>query len=143
MLNKNGWGYRAFLVCGAILFLALLITTFCVIRLYRGLPNLGNFLLEPLTYSDIEYNLNDKSIEYINNYYEQDITTGVIVVSTDNLLKYDIIKPKDLKDTDNNDLCSGYSLIRKENGELTSESFIKCDNYVTEGYQSWRVSNNG
>ena len=140
MLNKNGWGYREFLFAGAVLFIALLVTTFFVIRLYKGLPDLSSFLTEPLSYQDIEENLDYKSLEYINGYYKQDITTGVIVVSTDNLLKYDIIKKKDLKDTDNNDLCKGYSLIRKEKGELISKSYIKCDNYVTEGYQSWRVS---
>jgi len=140
MLNKNGWGFREFIIAGAVLFIALLTTTFFVIRLYSELPNLSSTMAESISYQDIENNLNDSSIIYINEYYKQEITTGVIVVSTDNLLKYEIINNKDLKETSNNDLCSGYSLIRKEKGELTSESFIKCKNYVTEGYQSWRVN---
>lgn len=140
MLNKNGWGFRAFLISGAVLFVALLVTAFLVMRLYSGLPDLSSFLSEPLSYQEIENRLDDSSLIYIREHYDQEITTGVIVVSTDNLLKYDVIVEKDLKETNNNDLCSGYSLIRKENEELTSQSFIKCDNYVTEGYQSWRVS---
>lgn len=143
MLNKNGWSFSEFLIAGSVIFIALLVTAFFIIRLYSGLPNLSSFISEPLTYEEIESNLNEESINYINEYYQQEITKGVIVVSTDNLLKYDIIAEKDLKDTNNNDLCQGYSLIRKENGELTSESFIKCDNYITEGYQNWRISNNG
>lgn len=142
MLNKNGWGFRTFIISGAVIFIALLIATFFIIRLYSDLPDLNIFMDEYLSYEDIEINLNSDSLEYINEYYAQEITTGVIVVSTDNLLKYNIITEKDLRDTDNNDVCSGYSLIRKENGELTSKSYIKCDKYVSEGYQSWRVSNN-
>lgn len=139
MLNNKGWGFRQFLIAGAVLFIALIITTFFVIRLYRNLPDLSSIIMDPLTYEEIENNLDYMSIKYINEYYDQEITTGVIVVSTDNLLKYNIIIDKDLINTDNKDLCSGYSLIRKENGELISESFIKCDEYKTDGYQSWRV----
>lgn len=142
MLNNKGWGFRQFLIAGAVLFIALIITTFFVIRLYSNLPNLSSIIMESFTYEEIENNLDYMSIKYINEYYDQEITTGVIVVSTDNLLKYNIIIEKDLINTDNKDLCSGYSLIRKENGELTSKSYIKCDNYTTEGYQSWRVNNN-
>ena len=142
MLNKNGWGFRTFIISGSIPFIALLITSFFIMRLYSSLPNLNEFMLDPLTYQNIEENLNDDSIDYINEYYTEEITTGVIVVSTDNLLKYGIIEDKDLTDTENNDSCSGYSLIRKENNKLTSESFIKCDDYISDGYQSWRISNN-
>lgn len=141
MLNKNGWGIRSFIICGAILLLALILTTFFVIRLYSGLPNLTGFMTDPIEYQTIEENLNEKSLQYINKYYDSEITTGVIVVSTKNLLKYDLIEEKDLIQTKNNDICEGYSLIRKEEEKLTSKSYITCDNYVTDGYQSWRVNN--
>ena len=142
MLNKNGWGFRTFIIAGAVLFIALLITTFFIIRLYSSLPNLSGFLSETLTYQDIEMNLDDNALRYIDEYYIQEISNGVIVVSTDNLIKYGIIEKKDLIETENNDLCSGYSLIKKENEKLTSKSYIECSNYISEGYQSWRVSVN-
>ena len=53
MLNKNGWGFRAFLISGAVLFVALLVTAFLVMRLYSGLPDLSSFLSEPLSYQRI------------------------------------------------------------------------------------------
>ena len=139
MLNKNGWGFRSYIIGSSVLLIALLVATFLIIRLYS---NLASIATPTYTYQDIENKLNDSSIDYINEYYKRDITTGVVVVSTKKLLNKEIIIEKDLIDTDNNDKCKGYSLIRKnENDELTSESFIKCDSYQTDGYQSWRLTN--
>lgn len=143
MLNKNGWGFRTFIIAGSILFIALIITSFFIIRLYSSLPNLNALMNEPLDYEDIEENLVESSLNYINKYYDEEITTGVIVISTDNLLKYNVIEKKDLIETTNEDECRGYALIRKEEGNLVSTSYIKCNNYITEGYQDWRISNNG
>jgi hypothetical protein len=142
MLNKNGWGFRSFIIGGSILLIALLVATFFIIRLYRSLPNLTGFIVDPVDYQTIEETLDSASLNYINDYYNEEITTGVIVVSTDNLLKYNIINNSDLIQTTNNDLCSGYSLISKEDGKLISKSYISCDNYTSDGYQSWRVANN-
>lgn len=141
MLNKNGWGYRSFLVGGAILLIALLFATFFIIRLYHGLPNLSSAIIDPVDYEMIESSISDNALRYVSEYYEQEIKSGVIVISTNNLLKYGFIENKDLRNTENNDECKGYSLIRNDDNKLTSESYIKCKNYQTEGYQDWRVSN--
>ena len=92
MLNKNGWGYREFLIGGAILLIALLFAAFFIIRLYSGLPNLNTFIVDPVDYQDIENSVKTASLKYISNYYREDIGDAVIVISTDNLKKYDLIK---------------------------------------------------
>ena len=138
MKNKNGWGVASYIIGSSILLIALLIATFLIIRLYSSLRGInGN------SYEDIERKLSSASLEYINEDYKKEISTGVVVVSSTKLLAKDYIKAKDLIETDNEDKCIGYSLIRKdENDKLTSESFIKCVNYETNGYQSWRILNN-
>lgn len=141
MLNKHGWGFRSFLIGGTVLLIALLFATFFIIRLYNGLPNISGYIVDSIDYQSIEENLDNASLKYISKYYNQEITTGVIVVSTDNLLKYNIINENDLHETNNNDKCKGYSLIRKEEGKIISNSYITCNNYISEGYQSWRVNN--
>ena len=138
MLNKNGWGYRSYVIGSSILLLALLIATFLIIRFYRALSNINGY-----TYADIEEKLNTRSLDYINEYYKKEINTGVVVISTSKLLKKDMITKDNLINNENKDKCSGYSLIRKnDDGDLVSESYIKCGEYKTSGYQSWRVVDN-
>lgn len=140
MLNKNGWGYREFLIGGAVVLLALLFATFFIIRLYSNLPKLNTFLADSVEYQDIEENVKTASLKYISNYYDEEIGSGVIVVSTVNLKKYNLIIDADLTQTSNNDLCNGYALVKNNDGMISSEPFINCDKYQTSGYQEWRIS---
>lgn len=142
MLSKNGWGFSEFIIWGAVLLFALIVTIFFVIRLYSGLPSLNSVMESTIDYETIEETIENKSLQYIREHYTQEITTGVIVVSTKQLLNLHLIEPKDLTTTTTDDLCNGYALIRKEEGALTSKPYITCDEYSTEGYQSWRVNNN-
>ena len=136
MKNKNGWGFSSYIIGSSILLIALLVATFLIIRLFSSLKSING-----TSYEDIEEMLNSKSLKYIEEYYGREINSGVVVVSTSKLLDNDLINSNDLIETDNNDKCKGYSLIRKDvDDELTSESFIKCKKYTTIGYQSWRVS---
>lgn len=132
-MNKNGWGYRDFIIGGSILLIALIVATFFVMRLYSSLMS----AFDTRTYEGIEIKLNEKSLEYINSYYKNEIGTGVITVSTDNLLKYKLITEENLEIA--NDKCEGYSLIRKEEEQIVSSSYIKCKEYETAEYQGWRV----
>ena len=81
-------------------------------------------------------------MKYISNYYREDIGDGVIVISTDNLKKYDLITDTDLTETNNNDSCKGYALVRNKDNMVTSDAYINCKNYASEGYQAWRLVDN-
>lgn len=140
MLNKNGWGYQKFIVLGSILLIALIICSFFVIRLYSQLPDLNNMMSETLDYGSIESNISIAARNYYDEYYNENLGNGVLVVSTKNLLKYNILSDKDLVETSNNDSCSGYALLTSnENDELVADAYIKCKSYITSGYQNWRV----
>ncbi|MBE6160823.1 MAG: hypothetical protein E7158_01195 [Firmicutes bacterium] len=138
MLNKNGWGFRSYIIGSSILLLFLLIITFHIISLYNGFANTEGEAIDSFYYQDLEGTLDDVSMEYINRFYNRDITTGVVTISTSKLIDKGLIDKEDLKVS--GDKCKGYSVVKKnEDNLLVSESFIKCKNYVTSGYQSWRI----
>lgn len=143
MLNKNGWGFRSYIICSSILLLALLTATFLIIRLYGGLPNMENSLIDSFDYEQIESNLNNATIRYMDEYYKQEVKSGVITIPSDTLIKKSLIYKSDLRNSDNNDDCTGYSLVKRDDDNiLVSASYIKCKYYTSKDYQSWRVENN-
>lgn len=145
MLNNRGWGYRTFIIMGCILLLALLLVSILIIRLYSQLPNLNNVMSESLSYDEIEENVNLAAMSYYNDYYKDELHGGVVVVSIDNLLKYNLLEEKDLLETTKNDRCSGYALISlsdniENKDEVITKAYVKCKNYTSKGYQAWRVN---
>ena len=140
MLNNHGWGFRTYIIASSIILIFLILVAILVVRLYKGIEIVGQVSNDSISYSDIENNLNNLSIKYVNEYKEGKINDGVITVSTKTLLKENLINSEDLKLLDNGDTCTGYSLIKKnDEGILYSDSYIKCKYYTTSGYQSWRV----
>ena len=138
MLTNHGWGYRAYIIASSVILLFLIITTFFVIRLYRGFSIINEASVDEVTYSDLEESLNDLAIKYVNEYKDGNIDMGVAIVSTKHLIEENLLNKESL--VANGENCSGYSLVRKnEDDILYSESYIKCKTYTTEGYQSWRV----
>ena len=138
MLNNHGWGYRAYIIASSVILLFLIIVTFFVIRLYRGLSLVNEVTVDSATYSDLEENLNTLAVNYVVDFKDGKVENGVITVSTSLLLSENLLNEESLKVND--DKCKGYSLVRKDSDDiLYSESYIKCKSYTTEGYQSWRV----
>ena len=138
MLNNHGWGFRAYLIGSGVLLIALILATFLIMRLYSGLPNLADAVEGAKTYSTIEEDIKMYARDYITDYTNQDITTGVVTITTDKLIEKGFFEKKDLI-TESKDKCKGYALVKKdEEDALVVESYIKCDDYETNGYQSWR-----
>lgn len=138
MLNNKGWGIRSYIIGCSILLMALIVATFYIMRLYSTIPGMGD-VVDSVDYKDLESRMDRASLNYINQYYKQDIRTGVVVVSTEKMLDKYLIDELDL--VIKGDKCKGYSLIRKnlQEDKLESESFIKCKYYESPNYQSWRI----
>ena len=128
------------LVYCAILLFFLLIAIFFVIQLSKSL---GDTFKESIggsvTYSNVEENIESATSSYIEKYYHEKIGTGIITITTENLLKYKIIDEYKLTPSEEETPCVGYALVKQENNELTISSYIKCKNYETNDYQSWRL----
>ena len=138
MLNNHGWGFRAYMIASGILLIALILVAFLVTRLYSGLPSLETAMENTKTYSTIENDIKAFAHSYIVDYHQEEITTGVVTVSTNKLIEKGFLTDKKLTTSDG-DKCKGYALIRKDNDVLVVEPYIKCKNYTTVGYQSWRL----
>jgi hypothetical protein len=136
-LNNHGWGLNQMLIYCAILFAFLMVAVVLIIQLSSILENVN--LVDTITYSDIEENVVNASNTYIEKYYKEDITTGTITITTSNLLKYNILSKKELTPTKEDEACIGYALVKKVDNKLDISSFIKCSDYETNGYQSWRL----
>lgn len=138
-LDNRGWGLSEMLILMAVLILFLLISVFLSHQL-SGKSN--NIFLEPLvktTYTDVEENVKNAALSYFKDYYDSQIDTGTITVTTINLLKYNHLQEKDLTPSSEKEACLGYALIHRENEGLEVQPFIGCKNYETTGYQSWRL----
>ncbi len=142
-LNNHGWGLREMLLYCGILLLFLCIAVFFIIQASKGLEDIGEsnnaIVEEEVSYSEIEENVKDASLLYVDAYYEEGIKTGTITITTDNLKKFNMLSIDDLIPVGEKNSCNGYSLVKNEDNSLVVSAYIKCSNYETNGYQSWRL----
>ncbi len=131
MLNKNGWGLKEMLILSGVLMLFLVIAIYYIYRLYSSL----DMATTDDYYVLLEDRLEEQVKTYLDNYYEDSLTSDVITISSDVLKAHDL--DINLVD-DNGDACMGYTLAYKSRGVTHIDSYIKCHDYVTDGYEEWR-----
>lgn len=138
-LNNHGWGLRQMLIYCAIIFIAFLFAIYYVSSLTKDLGDaFKNSISDTITYTSIEENMENAAHTYMDKYYKNEIGSGTITITTDNLITHDILNENDFV-TSNKDTCNGYVLVKKELNELQYKAYITCSNYETENYQSWRI----
>lgn len=139
-LNNHGWGLNQMLILCAVLLFFLMVAVFFIIQLSNSLGDvLRDSVVGSVSYATVEENVEIAAKDYMNTYYKEEIGTGTITVTVDNLLKYEMITESNLKPSEETNACTGYALVKKENNELVIDSYIKCSNYETNNYQSWRL----
>lgn len=139
ILNNHGLALKYLIIYSVILVLAFLFVVFFSRQMSSCLGDVFKESIKGnITYSSIEETMSEKALSYMKKYYKEEVGLGTITITTDNLLKFQMLNESDLV-TSENDICKGYVLIRKNNGTLDSESFIKCTKYETKNYQSWRI----
>lgn len=138
-LDNKGWGLTQMLVCCGILVLFLVISIVMINRLMNPkAKNLSKNIAYSLKNSDIENNVEKASLRYFNDYYKQNINWENITITIENLKYRNYLTENDLKTE--NTKCGGYALIMKnEQEKITAKAYIDCKNYVTTGYQIWRL----
>ena len=139
-LNKHGLGLKYLILYSAIFIIAILFIVFFSKQASEGLGDVFKSSIKGnVTYATIENNISEAALSYMKKYYKEEVGLGTITVTTDNLLKYQMINEIDLV-TSENDNCKGYVLVKKNGDEtLSTESYIQCKNYETKNYQSWRI----
>ena len=130
-LNKNGWSLNEMLLLSGILIIFLLVAVFYISSMYN------NFDMEvkKTDYSVLESNLEKQTLIYLNDYYDEMLTSEEITISRSVLRSYNL----DVVLEDNKgDSCSGYVKAYKTHGKIYTKAYIKCNEYMTEGYEEWR-----
>lgn len=128
-LNNKGWGLSSMIVYTTIILIALLVATFYVIALYSDLDKNLYGSSNKKVYEESEERLKNNAIKYIK---ARTYDNGNYVVT------YEILKNANYIDkivdnkTDNE--CDGYIKVEVNNSLYKAKSYLKCDNYVTEGY---------
>ncbi len=101
-------------------------------------PTFKEAVTGKVTYATIERNMSDASLKYMDKYYKNDVGAGTITILSSNLLEYHLLNESDCV-TSENDTCTGYVLIRKNKDSLVASPYVTCNDYETQGYQSWRM----
>lgn len=130
-LNKNGWSLKEMLLLSGILVLFLFVAIYYIISLYN---NFGEEV-KATDYSALEKRLEDHALIYLNDYYDESLSSEEITITRNVLRSYnlDVI----LEDNKGNS-CSGYVMAHKTHGKIYTNAYIKCNDYMTEGYEEWR-----
>lgn len=136
-LDNRGWGLAELLVWCGVLLIFLLIAVFFIIQLSKSLGSVFKATLaENKTTITIEDNVEKASLNYTKDNYNQ-VGSGTITITIDNLKKGNYLSDKDI--TYNNIVCDGYALITNKNNKINSDAYIKCGDYMTTGFQDWRI----
>lgn len=127
MNNKHGWGLVEMLVLSGIIVLFLGIVVMLVVSFQNSFKSNNNF------YKQLEDKLVDKTQDYLDNYYDDIITSDGVVIFSDEMQAYGI--DASLIDK-NGDYCKGYAVVSKSMGNLKINPYISCKEYETEGYKN-------
>ena len=150
MLNNHGWGMREMLIWSCVILVFLLIATYYVKSLYRGLSMDDRVVTKEVyeeeddtkpteeidfdKYRRYEERMNSAAINYVKRYYNT-LDTGIASVELWDLTNGGYIEV--LYDQVDHSRCLGYTNVwDNEEGELKASSYIKCPSYTTEGYVS-------
>lgn len=131
-LNKNGWGLVQMLWMSGIILFFFLIAVVLIYNLYNSLDLTvtSHDSVDKLTYKQIEDDLESAAVKYMEYNYSKFSDTGDIWLTSDQLFKAGLFLEYLYED------CDGYTISNKINGNIYSKAYIKCDDYVTSGYDN-------
>ena len=129
-LNNKGWGLGTLIAGVGVFAIALLIV---VIIVNKNLKELGlmndNINDKKYDYTILEKKVEDSAIKYIDKKNIEEDTTLTITIKKLEQEKY-LKEIKELKSKK----CSGYVVVTNKNNDLNYDSYLKCNNYITLGY---------
>lgn len=141
-MNKNGWGFKDFILIFGIIFLVIIITIVIYQVSFKKAKatdpiDPSEEQMEKYTYDDLELSLKLAAIRYQNNNYQGTFESSETWVLSYNLLKKKKFLKKPLMDVyDPKKECNGYVIFNKNGTNIYYEPYLKCENYVTSGYDS-------
>lgn len=146
MRNKKGWGIAMMIVYMSILLAFLLVATIMVYNLYRynsvikdggknsdDVPNINETIEDSKQrYKLYENRIKRNAITFAYTYYLP-LNESPVKITLEDMIKKDLMN--NLVDPKDNSVCTGYAILTLENDKIISTPYLKCNNYVTEGYE--------
>lgn len=133
-LNNRGWGLGVFLGFLAMFIFCIMVAGINSYRLGLSLENNNIYFDETVENNNesnkksLESRIISASMNYKRNNYSNMSNGQTVIVK--------ISKLKDNNYISSSDGCSGYVEIKNNNGDENYNVYLKCDNYITEGYNS-------
>ncbi|MCM1053361.1 MAG: hypothetical protein NC483_05255 [Ruminococcus sp.] len=129
-LNNRGWGLNEMLLLSGVLVIFLLIAFYYIFHLFDNFKSEMNINSDDY-YIELEEKLENQALIYLNDYYDDYLTSDNIIVTRSILKSYNL--DIDLEDKSGRD-CNGYVIANKSHGIINKKAYIKCNKYETEGY---------
>lgn len=130
-LNNRGWGLGVFLGFVALLLCCLLVAGVNAYKLGISTESnlqFNNSTIDKNTNTDFENEVLNAAMNYKRNEYGNISSGQTVIVKISRLV--------DEKYLSSNNYCSGYVQIRNQNGDEKYNVYLKCSDYVTDGYDS-------
>ena len=132
-LNNQGWGLGVFLGFVAILLFCLVVVGVNAYKL--GVKTESGFQFDSSVVDknssnnikdDIESKVLNAAMNYKRNEYGNMSSGQTVIVKVSRLVDENYLS--------SSENCSGYVEIRNRNGDICYNAYLKCPDYVTEGY---------
>ncbi len=146
--KQKGWGLATMIVFMSILLAFLLLTVIMVYNFNRYKdtvidsqnnkeqqePNINNTTIQKnlRKYRSYESRIKQDAITYVYTYYI-DLNSGEAKITVEDMVKEKIMD--NLIDPEDDSVCTGYALVKVEDGKIISTPYLKCDNYISAGYE--------
>ena len=117
-LNNQGWGLHVMMLFILVLMIALVVIYILINRNFSE-------------YVSYDYKKEEnKVIVALKKYYKE----NDIEINKNEEKIVSVKKLKEEKILTNFNKCSGYGLLKNKNDKIIYDAYIKCDNYITDGY---------
>lgn len=129
-LNNRGWGLREMLILSAVLIFFFCLAIYFIYLLYSSLElDLNNSdYVEVKQYEALEETIEKSAKEYLEDINQPlDIE---IIIDAEDLINAGYME--DIIDPNSDNACDAYV---KVNANSDIKAYIKCDEYITEGFE--------
>jgi len=129
-LNNKGWGIREMLVLSAVLIFFFGVAIYFIYLLYSSLDldlKDDSDYVDVLQYVALEDNLEEAALEYLEDLNQ--VFDADVVIFLKDLVAADYISG--INDPNTGNACDGYVEVN----ENIIYPYIKCDKYITNGYE--------
>ena len=147
MRNKKGWGIAMMIVYMSILLAFLLVTVVMIYNLYRYNSVASEDKKNNNTIQETQTEINTDTIQKYKLYesrikrnaitfaytYYLPLNESPVKITLEDMVKKDLMN--NLVDPKDKSVCTGYAILSLENDKIISVPYLKCNNYITEGYE--------